>query len=556
MAGFDYRFTKPTAGPVEAGAGALDPRRSVEGPMLIERDVAIEMRDGVRIYGDLFRPAAETAPVPALVAWAPYGKHSPTKYEYFPGCGVSTSDLCPHAVFEGPEPSWWVGRGYAVLNVDSRGTWSSEGVATFISPEEAQDFYDTVEWAGTQPWCNGKVGTTGVSYLAIAQWRVAELHPPHLAAINPWEGWTDTYREVVRHGGIPETWFWPFIQGFLKVSTTEVEDLLAETAEHPFFDSFWESKSARPEQVTVPAFVVASWTDQGMHLRGTVDSFRRLASPEKWLDVHGRMKWAYYYSLESKARLQAFFDHFLKGLDTEVTSWPRVRVEARERHFEGRLLAGDDWPLPRTEYKRLYLDASGGAGPGALCHEPPAEEGEVTYHSLGGGPGPHRASFRHRFEAPVDLVGNAAAHLVMSADETEDLDVFVAVWKLDAEDKPVDFPLYQMRHDGPVALGWLRASHRELDPEASSEARPVHPHRREQPVTRGEAVALDIEIWPSGTHFEAGEQLLLIVQGTDVNRYPHDQLYARHEDSVNSGMHHLRSGGADASYLVVPIVAG
>src|SRR5690606_9981966 len=174
-----------------------------------------------------------------------------------------------YAAFEGPDSLYWVPRGYAVVVIDKRGNWYSEGKATFLSPEEAEDFYDAIEWAGTQPWSNGKVGSTGVSYLASSQWRVAELNPPHLAAINPWEGWADTYREVAYHGGMPDTWFWPYLWDRWGASSTEIEDWEAEMKEHPFFDAFWTSKASQYERIKVPAFVVASWTDQGLHTRGT-----------------------------------------------------------------------------------------------------------------------------------------------------------------------------------------------------------------------------------------------------------------------------------------------
>src|SRR5262245_9439506 len=108
-----------------------------------------------------------------------------------------------------------------------------------MAPEEAQDFYDLVEWAGTQPWSNGKVGLSGVSYLAQLQWRVAELNPPHLAAINPWEGWTDSYREVATHGGIPDTHFWASLWNRWGPSKGKIEGLRTQTREHPLFDDFW-----------------------------------------------------------------------------------------------------------------------------------------------------------------------------------------------------------------------------------------------------------------------------------------------------------------------------
>ena len=117
----------------------------------------------------------------------------------------------PLTTFEAPDPEYWVRHGYAIVLADIPGTWYWEGPATYLSPEEARAYADLIEWAGTQPWSNGRVGLSGVSYLTQTQWRVAAFNPPHLAAINPWEGWTDTYREVVRHGGIPETFFWPYI---------------------------------------------------------------------------------------------------------------------------------------------------------------------------------------------------------------------------------------------------------------------------------------------------------------------------------------------------------
>ena len=119
---------------------------------------------------------------------------------------------------------------------------------------------------------------SGVSYLAQLQWRVAELNPPHLAAINPWEGWTDTYREVATHGGIPDTHFWPTLWNRWGAARGPIEDLEAETKEHPLYDDFWRSKAVDFSKIKTPAFVVASWTDQGLHTRGTFEGFKRIAS--------------------------------------------------------------------------------------------------------------------------------------------------------------------------------------------------------------------------------------------------------------------------------------
>jgi len=137
------------------------------------------------------------------------------------------------------------------------------------------------------------------------------------------------------------------------------------------------------------------------------------------------------------------------------------------------------------------------------------------------------------------------------------MDVFVGLQKVDKAGQIVPFAYYAQFDDGPLALGWLRASHRELDPDKSTEWQPVHPHTREQKIRPGEVAALDIEIWPSGTRFAAGEKLRLIVQGGDINRYPVEMapVYFRHKtSSVNKGRHTIHTGGRFGSYLLVPVI--
>src|SRR5580658_3229459 len=213
------------------GAKARSYLSTRSNDMLIERDVQIPTRFGFSLYADVFRPADRNLRAAPLLAWTPYGKHDPAPLaRLYPTCGVQAHWISELTIFEAPDPAYWVGKGYAVVTIDIPGTWYAQSPATYLSPEEALAFYDAIEWAGTQDWSNGRVGLSGVSYLTVMQWRVAELNPPHLAAINPWEGWSDTYREVVRHGGIPETFFWNYIQVRWGASDHPVEDLWAETA--------------------------------------------------------------------------------------------------------------------------------------------------------------------------------------------------------------------------------------------------------------------------------------------------------------------------------------
>jgi len=523
---------------------------TVENGMVIERNVAVAMRDGIKIYIDVFRPADEK-PAPPLIAWGPYGKHGHTNYhEVFPNCGVKPETQSRYAAFEAPDPGYWVPQGYAVINVDIRGTWYSQGHATYLSPEEAEDYYDLIEWAGTQPWSNGKVGLSGVSYLTSSQWRVAALNPPHLAAINPYEGWTDTYREVVRHGGIPETYFWPYLPGRWGRSTTRVEDLLTEVKEHPFFDAFWASKAADFSTINVPAYVVASWTDQGLHTRGTLEGFKKIASTDKWLEVHGRKKWAYFYEPENVRRQQEFFDSFLKSISTSVTQWPKVRLEVRERFYVGAMKPENEWPISRTQYTKLYLDVK----TGSLKRQAVPEEQSYSYDARSEGLGPHGAQFDLAFEKSTELIGHMKLKVWMAPDGADDMDIFVAIQKLDLAGNLVPFAFWTHFDNGPVALGWLRASHRELDETKSTEYQPILAHRRELKIENRTLVPLEIEIWPSGTRFEAGEKLRLIIQGVDVYQYPKPTMADRHEDTVNHGRHVIYAGGKHDSHLLVPVI--
>jgi uncharacterized protein len=544
----DYLFRTPTGSPADRGAPPPRYRRRTDGDMIIERDVAVPVRGGVTVYADVFRPADER-PAPPLVAWSPYGKHAAGQVpERYPDGGVAPGQLSDYAAFESPDPVYWTARGYAVVTADMPGTWYSGGNATFLSPEEAACGYDLIEWAAAQPWSNGRVGMSGVSYLTSVQWSIAATCPPHLAAINPWEGWSDTYREVARHGGIPETSFWPYICQRWGYGTQLVEDLAAETAAHPFCDEFWASKVPDLARITVPAFVVASWSDQGLHTRGTFGGFRGISSGHKWLDAHGGKKWGYYYAPESLRRQEEFFGHFLKGESTAVTSWPRVRYQVRERGHSGTVRPAADWPLPGTQYQRLFLDA----GSGLLQPEPPAVLASVSYDSEQAGRGRGRATFDLRFETGTDLVGHAALRIWMSAPDASDLDVFVALDKLDRYGDRVGFPWYAVYEDGAAAHGWIRASHRELDPARSTPWQPVLAHQRELPPGPGKIVPLDIEILPSGTRFEPGETLRLTVQGRDVHRAPRPLVQPLHDDSVNRGPHVIHTGGRFDSHLLVP----
>jgi len=189
--------------------------------MIVERDLSILASDGIALRADIYRPDdSDAAPLPAIMVLGPYGKGVEYKEGYklqwdwilkqhprlLPGSTKS------YMTWETIDPELWTSWGYICVRVDSRGTGRSPGRLEIFSPREVKDYAEAIEWAGAQPWCNGKVGLCGISYYAMNQWQVAALQPRHLTAMIPWEGAMDWYRDLHRHGGIMsnaflESWY-------------------------------------------------------------------------------------------------------------------------------------------------------------------------------------------------------------------------------------------------------------------------------------------------------------------------------------------------------------
>jgi predicted acyl esterase len=532
-------------------------------PMFLEKDLALQVRDGHTLYANVFRPVKE-GKHPVLIAADIYGKDSiHLEYAKHIGYTLGGYDASQFTPWEAPDPGFWVPNGYVLVKAALRGTAGSKGNIEPLSWQEAEDFHDFVEWAGVQPWSNGNVGSCGVSYLAMCQWRMAQLNPPHLKAMIPWEGISDMYREWSFHGGIPETAFsrgW--IKGVLRRATpgSTVEELEKNEAAHPLWDAYWEGKHGNLADIRVPMYVGASWSTQGLHNRGTIEGFRQASSKHKWIEIHGRKEWETYYGREAHERQKAFLDHFLKGVENDWMDTPRVRIEVRERFYQGLPRYESEWPIARTQYKPLYLDARNGS----LSHGPQAQESSASYDStakLSAESREGRALFTHRFDADTELTGYMKLKLWVSADASDDLDLFIGIHKLDRRGKEIHFGDFNHIENGRVASGWLRVSHRELDPKRSTPYQPWHRHTREQKIRPGEVVPVEIEIWPSSTLFRAGESVQVSVQGGDVPRPALDALPAlhsanryQHEELVNRGRHTIHSGAKYDSHLLVPIV--
>jgi predicted acyl esterase len=476
-----------------------------------EHDVEVAIRDGTILRVNVFRPEGEGR-YPVIVCTHPYGKDNlpkrrPFGYRPPPQYRMlrqpSPVSWSAWTSWESPDPAYWVPRGYAVVNCDLRGFGSSEGRGPLFTDAEARDIYDLIEWAGRQSWSNGKVGMNGVSYLAISQYKAAAQRPPHLAAICPWEGFTDFYRDFARPGGIREDGFSRLWSAGVKHQGRTDEDLRRGQIEHPLRDGWWAARSPELERIEVPILVCGSFSDQQLHSRGSFRAFERAGSPHRWLYTHRWAKWAEYYSEEALAFQSRFFDHFLKSEENGMLEVHPVRLEVREdRDTIHEVRFEEAWPLPRTRWADLYSRADG-----RLSDAPVSEGGAVSFDMRSGG-----VSFSWNFPEDTEVTGPMALRLFVELREAEDAYLFVGVQKVHAG-RVVPFEgSYGYGFDR-VTTGWLKASLRKLDPDRSTPWRPVHTYDETQPLKPGEVVPMDIALLPSATFFRRGEQLRLVVQG-------------------------------------------
>lgn len=494
-------------------------RRLVRPPVTItdppagavaEWNVPVPMRDGVRLRVNVFRPATG-GPWPVIVCAHPYGKddiplHHRTRRGYRSSVQYRLMRTAPltHTAWtswESPDPGHWVRRGYVVVNADLRGWGSSEGVPTVLSEQEGRDVHDLIEWAGTQPWSTGRVGMSGVSYLAISQWAGAAERPPHLAAICPWEGFTDCYRNFARPGGVLETGFFTVWSTVTKRRSRGRVDLGGPARRRPLVDQWWSERNRTLENIDVPALVCGSFSDHNLHSAGSFEGFRRISSTHKWLYTHRGPKWSVYYSAEGLAAQARFFDHFLMGAGTGILDDPPVRLEVRDdRTTVTRISAESHWPPAGIDWRTLSCGPDGTLGADAA-------PGSVTFDVRRG-----RASFTHRFTEDVDVVGPMLLVLQVSIDTGDDLSVFAAVRKFRGGREVTFEGSYGFLGD-PVSHGILLAAHRAVDPHRSRPHEPFHPHTVREPLVPGVPVRLEIGLPPSATHFRSGDGLRLDIQG-------------------------------------------
>lgn len=486
---------------LKAGSIRREGAKPLPCDILLERDVPIKLRDGVTIYADVFRPTGDEV-CPAILAWSPYGKEvGGQMLDDVPmRAGVPMDATSGLEKFEGPDPAYWVDHGYAIVNPDKRGAYMSEGNLLYWGHEDALDGCDVIEWIASQKWCNGKVGMSGNSWLTVSQWFIAAERPEHLVAIAPWEGFCDHYRESGTRGGIPTPEFPEMIAETFSSAHGMLEDQPRMIVEKPFLCDYWLDKAARVENIEIPAYVVASYTNS-VHTHGTFAGYRRMASKEKWLRVHNTQEWFDYYTPENMDDLRRFFDHYLKGMDNGWEKTPKVRLSVLNpggRDIVGRV--ENEFPLARTVYRKLYLSAADST----LMTTLPQKEVTDIYQSAAAD---NKVTYRYRMDKPTEITGYMKLHLWVSAPDNDDMDLAVKVEKLSKDGKTLPDRAGNLI----VATGQLRVSMRQLDTLRTTEAEPYYTFTNEQKLKPGEIVPVEIEIWPMGLFFEKGEILQLTV---------------------------------------------
>lgn len=509
--------------------------------IVCDQDQEVIMRDGTKIYCDIFRPEGtdKGEKVPVIVSWSWFGKRPGDGMSEWQIMGVPPHTVSKLAKFESPDPAYWCYQGYAVANVDVRGAGHSEGNVHMFTYQDREDGYDFVEWIAQRDWCSGKVGMSGNSGVAMHQWGIAAEQPPHLECIAPWECTTDLYRESIYEGGIPALSFNEFIAAQV-TGLGGVDDQVAMARKDPFINAYWEDKIPDFSKVRIPVYQTAGFSH--FHLPGSVKAFRKCKSRRKWMRMHRDFEWPDTYMPENLEDLKRFYDRYLKGIHNGWEMTPKVRVDIMDAYdcdYQVRR-AEDSFPLKRTEYKRYYLDAD----KMTMQDAPVSLESKVSYDA-----NTEEAVFDMEFKEDTELTGYMYLRLFVEADGHDDMDLFVNIQKADADGNWLPWNTLNEPHPG--AWGKLRVSMRELDENLSTKYNPILKCKQSQKLSKGEIVPVDIAIVPSARIWHKGQKLRIQVAGRYIREGWFEPLAW---DTDNKGTHIIHTGGQYESFIQVPVI--
>ena len=542
----------------------------------IEKDVDIPLRDGTKLKADVFRPdGAGTFPV--IMNLGPYQKDK---------VWVPPEDLeekaNPLMNWETVNPEWWVPKGYIAVRVDARGTGKSPGQGEPWSIRNR--LTSTMQSNGLRSSPGFRSGGAFGHLLLRDQSMVCREPSATLAqGYDFLEGFADLYRDALFHGGLLNqfmtNWFVTHLahhligRAYKNNPDTFQTNTLWKWLRNNLDNGTFRGEQAQWDKITVPFLTAGNWSGMGLHMRGNTEAYMRAASKHKKMRMHAGNHVHPFYTQDGRQDQLKFFDYWLKGIDNGVMDEPPVRLWVRHGNAQGEWRHENEWPLARTEWTKFHFDLSPPAegepkNRGGLIRESnPAKTQSRTYFASGAGKA-GQASASSTFlaagammagmgisldtpplEQDLEVTGPVMAQLWVSS-STEDMDLFLTIRNIDPDGNDV-FEIGQQGQQVPIAKGWLRVSHRELDPDLSLPFRPYHKHKRRLLLNPDEVVPVQVEIWPTSMLFKKGHRIRLDVQPRDGLGSIH---YTHYHADYNTGANTIYSGGDRESYLLLPVI--
>jgi uncharacterized protein len=538
-----------------------------------EKNILVTMSDGIKIDLDIFRPESP-GKFPVLLGISPFFKDIQSEHIWPAATRSRLIKGIPDAVLETANIDFFVRRGYISIVGSVRGSGKSGGVFQYLSPREIQDTYELIEWAARQPWCNGNVGMIGLGYYGAHQPLVAQLKPPHLKALTPIGTFWDNYRHFWWPGGILQ-------RGFLRwlvsksnfdlhteksaleeqIGTKAYQDLIASTLADKDIQSAPEIVEALKNyrdvgnvnylDLVLQPQISQYWNDRGSNL-----DFSKIEVPS-YFGAAGHRPSVVYYWPEFKMpkkmvyfppsyldrpyyqfswELLRFFDFWLKGIDNGIMDEPPIRIFIKET---GSWITANDFPVPGTRWIPFNLHENM-----SLCEIEPWPDAKSASYD----------------DSPSQR-GNLKYYSPPLVEETEvigplQLNLYAAC---SGPDMVLRASIWDVAPDGKESLlnnGWLKASHRELDPAKSKPWLPVPMHTNPQPLRPGEIYEFSVSIWPIANLFKVGHRIMLQISSSDDP--PKDLYQMGHEHLISQTpckvtVYH---NAQYPSHLLIPITRG
>ena len=522
----------------------------------VRKDLQVPTRDGVALAADAYH-GVDDIPRPALVALSPYGKELQALALTMP------PQRRPSPMWDGCIEAGDIARvvteGYVHVIGDLRGTGGSAGehIGNYNAGGVSlgQDAYDVIEWVAAQPWCDGNVGMIGISYFGSMQVLAAAERPPHLKAIFVSGGHYDFY-ETTYHGGV--MWFmpraaregrggdsgWAFTDNVKSrmletLSPAEISERVARRLADPdvaawpnlvhalhypknheaWFDIITneldgEWYAERSPVTLAPNIDIPVWLQidqgRGWTVDGTIELYNALKGPKR-LTIGPYPPMQSRPFVEEHDTMFRWYDYWIKGIDNGVMDEPAVSV-----FVEGsrQYVTGDQFPPRPVEHRPLYLrprrtlssqpEPMGAehAAPDGFYQAPLTVTDTVEILSWSTAP----------FEEPAELIGTGAAHLFAEIDQ-DDTNFILRLW----DHAPTGSRQL-------LTTGYLKASHRELDEERTTEGNPYHPHTRAVPVEPGTIQEYVLRLYPFAATLNPGHRLVAELSNDEPLADEHNAL--------------------------------